>query len=420
MTKIIPLIRRSQCITAAVPLAARQEPVRSLYIHIPFCFHKCHYCDFYSLVDTQDRQSAFVEALVRELSVLSPHAAGSSSGGLATVFIGGGTPTLLAQPLWRRLLAVLHDLFAISAATEFTVECNPETASASLFALLREGGVNRMSIGAQSFDARHLRTLERWHDPENVERALSLAARAGIKRRSLDLIFAIPGQSLDDWQTDLEKALSLCGGVGSTSGGIDHLSCYSLTYEPGTPLTARRDHGEIQPLDEETECRMFEYTGERLLQAGLARYEISNFSVPRSECRHNLNYWRQEQWLAAGPSASAFVAGHRWKNVARLGDWLDGVRASRGYSPITDHEPPDARRLLAERIMTGLRLSEGLDAGAILREARSISAADRLQRASKLMINSGCLLESDGRWRLSPAGLLVADSVATTLMAALD
>ncbi len=420
MTKSIPLIPPPQSLSSAVPLAGAHEPVRSLYIHIPFCFHKCHYCDFYSLVDTQDRQAVFVETLIKELAVLSPHAAGPRAGGLDTIFIGGGTPTLLVEPLWRRLLASLHDLFAIGPDTEFTVECNPETASASLFAVLRAGGVNRLSIGAQSFDHRHLKTLERWHDPENVARALALGAQAGITRRSIDLIFAVPGQSIEEWRHDLEQALSLCGGVGSSSGGVEHLSCYALTYEPNTPLTARRNGGAIVPVDEDTESEMFQFTGERLRDAGLQRYEISNFSLPGAECRHNLAYWRHEQWLAAGPSASAFVGGHRWKNVPRLADWLSGVRSTGGHSPIVDHEPPDSRRLLSERVMTGLRLNEGLDACRVLEDARPLGAASRVRESAGGFIAQGLLLEEDDRWRLSPAGLLMADGVAAAMMACLD
>ncbi|QYU68363.1 coproporphyrinogen III oxidase family protein [Leptolyngbya sp. 15MV] len=207
--------------------------VRSLYIHIPFCFHKCHYCDFYSFVDTQDRQGPMVDRLVRELSAQAPWTRGEV---LETVFVGGGTPSLLRPELWERLLGAMHAVLRFGQQTEFTVECNPETVTPELMAVLRSGGVNRVSIGAQSFEARHLRTLERWHDPENVARAIELARRAGIERQSVDLIYAIPGQTLDDWARDLERTLAL---------GTTHVSCYNLTYEPNTAMAVRLRRGEF-------------------------------------------------------------------------------------------------------------------------------------------------------------------------------
>jgi coproporphyrinogen III oxidase-like Fe-S oxidoreductase len=232
---------------------------------------------------------------------------------------------------------------------EFTVECNPETVTPELMEILVQGGVNRVSMGAQSFNPVHLKTLERWHDPASVPRALSIARDAGISRRSIDLIFGIPGQTLDDWKSDLDAALAL---------GTTHLSCYNLTYEPNTAMTARKNRGEFAAADEDLEVEMYSATLAALRAAGLERYEVSNYARPGDEARHNLAYWHQEQWLAAGPSASAHVAGHRWKNLPRLDDYLSF--SDEGFAAITDHEPPDAQRALAERIMTGLRLARGL------------------------------------------------------------
>lgn len=415
----IPILRQRHRLSAATPLRAAgipapggPAPARSLYIHIPFCFHKCHYCDFYSLVDTRDRQTPFVDRLTRELAALAPWAGDLP---LQTVFVGGGTPSLLRPDLWRRLLGTLASRFDLSAmggrGGEFTVECNPETVTPELMDILVAGGVNRISVGAQSFNPAHLKTLERWHNPENVGRAVDMARAAGIPRQSLDLIFAIPGQTLDDWHADLSRALDL---------GTTHLSCYNLTYEPNTAMTARLKRGEFAAADEDLEVEMYIATLAALRAAGLERYEVSNYARPGDEARHNIAYWRQEPWLAAGPSASGHFAGHRWKNAPRLDDYLGSDDA--GFAPITDHERPDPRRTLAEFIMTGLRLAEGLDSATVLDRAAALhpAAAGRLTDCITQARARGHIAPSPDRWVLTDAGFLLADAIAGDLMAALD
>lgn len=395
---------------AVLSQAGPRATASSLYIHVPFCYHKCHYCDFYSIVDSRDRQDAFVRRLERELTALAPAAEP-----LETVFVGGGTPSLLRPDLWLRLLGHLSRTFDVSKIQsgngEFTVECNPETVTVALMEVLRAGGVNRVSMGAQSFNPAHLKTLERWHDPANVGPALHAARRAGIARTSLDLIFAIPGQTLTDWEADLQAALSW---------SPSHLSCYALTFEQGTAMEARRARGDISPVDEDLEADMFECTGAHLAKAGLHRYEVSNFARAGEECRHNLVYWRQQNWLAAGPSASGHLSGWRWKNSPRLDDYLDGD--DDGFSPVIDVEAPDARRGLTERIMTGLRLAEGLPAEEILAGAHSVSddAGSRLARSAAVSAGRGLLSEEAGRWRLTDRGLLVANTVIIEFISALD
>ena len=391
------------------PLQGRAHP-RSLYLHVPFCYHKCHYCDFYSIVDRQDRQPAFTDRMLRELDALA-RLAPQHPAPLDTIFVGGGTPTLLEPAHWQRLLARLHQRFAIDHDTEVTLECNPETATAELFDILRAGGVNRLSIGAQSFDPRHLKTLERWHDPANVARAIALARAAGIERVSIDLIFAVPGQTEADWRTDLARALDL---------GTEHLSCYALTYEPGTAMTARRDRGQFAPSDADLEAHLYDVTVEVLAAAGLDRYEVSNFARAGAECRHNLAYWRQDDWLAGGPSASGHIAGHRFKLAPRLDDYLSIDDA--GFAPLADHEPPDARRALTERLMTGVRLREGLDEASVGRgaDAASPGGGDRLKALLQRAIDRQWLMRNDiaGQTRITPThqGFLFADALARDLM----
>lgn len=380
----------------------------SLYIHVPFCSHKCHYCDFYSFVDSRGRQGAFASRLEREIRALAP-----SAGEVRTTFVGGGTPSLLEVPLWEGLLSAMHeslDLSPIRAGTgEFTVECNPESVTPELAGVLAAGGVTRISMGAQSFQPGHLKTLERWHDPERVARAVEIVMAAGIRRVSLDLIYGIPGQTLDDLSRDLDRALSL---------PIEHLSCYELTYEPNTAMTKRLERGEFERCPEELEIEMFELVAERTARAGLARYEVSNYARPGAECRHNLAYWRQEQWLAAGPSASAHVAGHRYKNIPRLETYLE--RDDAGFAEIVDHEGPDPVRLIQEKFMTGLRLAEGVDGEGLMRELASIDerAADRLDHEASMQSHLGRLVRGETRWTLTGEGLLLADGIAGGLMVA--
>lgn len=403
----------ADALRAAIRVGAASA--RSLYVHVPFCFHKCHYCDFYSFVDTRDRQPEFVAALERELRALTTD---GSRATLDTLFVGGGTPSLLRVDLWERLGAALHERFDLGAAAEWTVECNPETVTPELARTLRGLGVNRVSMGAQSFDPRHLKTLERWHDPQSVARANAIMADAGVVRRSIDLIYAVPGQTMDDWWQDVETALAL-------DPPLEHLSCYALTYEPNTPMTARMRRGEFVPADDDLEADMYEWLVARLRDAGFERYEVSNFARPGGECRHNLAYWRQQSWLAAGPSASGHLscgasAGWRWKNVPRLTDWMSGVNAD-GWSPVVDVEPPDCARALRERVMLGLRLAEGLDEASLLADAALAGRADDVREAITHERATGtCEAKGgSGRLRLTDRGFLLADGVAGRLMRAL-
>jgi oxygen-independent coproporphyrinogen-3 oxidase len=399
------------------------EPVRSLYIHVPFCFHKCHYCDFYSIVDTQDRQDIFTDRLIQELRALAPYTGGLP---LKTIFVGGGTPSLLRPDLWSRVLQVLAESFDMSdilaargmpgaarPQAEFTVECNPETVTRELMDVLVAGGVTRVSMGAQSFESRHLKTLERWHNPENVARALEIVRTSGVMRQSIDLIFGVPGQTLEEWERDLSTGLSM---------GTEHISCYSLTYEPATAMTARLKRGEFQPIDEDIEVDMHRATWRLVRAAGLERYEVSNFAKPGSECLHNLAYWRQESWLALGPSASGHIrtldcrGGYRWKNAPRLDDYLRKVGPD-GTAVLADHELPDPPRLHRERIMTGLRLAEGMDAEQVLHAAEELVQGDRQRVSAQIesFKKRGFLIDDAGRWKLTDEGILFADGIAAEL-----
>ena len=389
--------------SAASPLGAvlpaGRPRARGLYLHVPFCFHKCHYCDFYSFVDREGRSGDYLARLADDVSWTLSRVEGE----IDTVFIGGGTPTLLTAEELGVLTAQVRR-FPLARDVEWTVEANPETIDLAKARVLAAAGVTRVSIGAQSFDPRHLKTLERWHDPANVARAAGFLREAGIANFNLDLIFGIPGQSLADWRADLARALEI---------GPEHLSCYGLTYEQNTAMTRRLERGEFEPCDDSVEAEMYEATRDTLAAAGFAQYEVSNYARPGRECRHNLVYWRNEPWWAIGPSASGYVAGHRYKVVPRLGDWL--ARAGDGSQPVVDHEAPDERRNASEALMVGLRLAEGI--GAELEQHAVALAPARAAVIAKAIADG--LLERDAataRLRFTQRGMMLANEVLEELV----
>ena len=406
-----------------------------MYLHLPFCFHKCHYCDFFSVVDTAaDRQEAFTDALLAELSAASEQHRLRP----ATVFVGGGTPTYLRPGLWARLLDALRSLGVLDDVVEFTVEANPETVTPELMRQLAQGGVNRVSIGAQSFQRNSLQALERWHDPDNVPRAVEACRDAGIDNVSLDLIFAIPGQTLDMLDDDLSRLVGL---------GASHLSTYGLTYEPNTPLTARLRVGQVTAIDEDTRRQMYAHVIDRLEAEGFEHYEVSNWArrmadggwrmangkgngpdlsdgkpslasdpsaTPHppsamAKCLHNLAYWHNKNWLGLGPSAASHRDGHRWRNAPNLTTYLDTAPDV----ATQDHETLNQDARVGERFMLGLRLSEGLALDWI---DRHVPADHRRRREIDELVELGMLQETATHLRLTRKGLFVADSVVAKLL----
>ena len=387
--------------TAAAPLGSvlpsGKFQARGLYVHVPFCFHKCHYCDFYSFVDREGRTGEYLAQVAADVGWTLDRVEGE----IETVFVGGGTPTLLSADELRAFTAEIRR-FPLARDVEWTVEANPETIDAEKARVLAAAGVNRVSIGAQSFDPKHLKTLERWHDPANVARAAGYLRDAGIANFNLDLIFGIPGQTLAEWRADLARALEI---------GPEHLSCYGLTYEPNTAMTKRLERGEFEPCDDGVEAEMYEVTRDTLAAAGFAQYEVSNYARAGRECRHNLVYWRNEPWWAIGPSASGYIGGHRYKVVPRLGDWL--ARGAEASAPVVDHEAPDEARNTSEALMLGLRLSEGIST-ALERRAVELEPA----RAAVLTgaLADGLLERVGDRLRFTRRGMMLANETLSKLV----
>ena len=379
-------------------MGSSSHGVDAAYVHVPFCFHKCHYCDFYSIVDSSDRQEVFVERLDRELAEVSPRIEGR----LESVFIGGGTPTLLRPELLLRVLQSVARHLPLAENCEWTVEANPETVSPEIAEALVAGGVNRVSIGCQSFTPRLLEALERHHDPDNVAVAVERFRAVGLERISLDLIMGIPGSRFEDWAFDLRTALSF---------GPQHLSCYGLQYEPNTPLGARLLRGHVERVDDALEADMYEHTCSALKADGFEQYEISNWSLPGQACRHNLVYWQGGNWLAFGPSASGHLDGTRWRNVGRLATWLE----PRGSTPVEDLERLDESTRRGEQLMLQLRLNQGMPVAALEALLALEPTTDR-RRALDQGHQDGLLEQVGGRIRLTDRGRLLADSLLCQLV----
>ena len=372
-------------------LVHAREP-RSAYIHVPFCAHRCGYCNFTLIANRADLVDRYLLALERELSGLD------SPRPVETIFIGGGTPTYLSPPALERLLRIVLSWFRPVDGCEFSVEANPDGLDADRVAVLADYGVTRLSLGAQSFHAEKLRTLERKHSPADIEASVALARRR-LKSISLDLIFAAPGETLEVWQSDLRFALHL---------SPDHVSTYGLTYERGATFWGRRLRGELAQLNEEVERAMYAEAIDRLATSGFEHYEASNFARQGHRCRHNEVYWAGLGYFAAGPGAARYVDGRREINHRSTTTWM--ARVLTGESPVAEAEvltPEDRAR---EALVLGLRRIEGVSRREFLRlTGFEIDQLVGPQLARH--VERGLLSDREGQVRLTREGLFVSDAI---------
>ncbi len=374
----------------------------ALYVHIPFCEAKCVYCDFASFAGKKARIPAYLSALEAEL-LAQASAIGART--VRSVFFGGGTPTLLSGAQVAALMSAVRACFPLAADAEITMEGNPGTLRAADVAGYRAAGVNRVSLGAQAAQPRLLAALGRIHRWRDVEAGVALLRAEGFDNINLDLMFGLPGQRDADWRETLDAALALAP---------EHLSCYGLQVEEGTPLAARIAAGEGEPLpDEDAERAMYAEARRAAAQAGLEQYELSNFAKPGRACRQNLTYWRRGDYLGIGSAAHSLVGDVRWGNTPDLDAYLAALRE--GASPAAERGEIDAEEARFEAVMLGLRLTQGVS---LVEFAARYGATAEAVWGAKLeaLIRDGLLERSAGWLRLTDRGMDVQNAVLVELM----
>lgn len=370
-----------------------------IYVHIPFCKSRCTYCGFYSTTFMEQRQR-YVDALCREYDMRCNYITLPPT----TIYIGGGTPSVLTESQLEQLFNTLGNIASqrrISQPVEVTLECNPDDVTESFAALLRRLPVNRVSMGAQTFNDERLRFLHRRHTSQQVALAVDRLRHAGIDNISVDLIYGFPGQTLKEWEADVDKALALY---------VEHLSAYALTYEEGTPLHHLLQQGRVHPIDEEQSRAMYYSLLDRTAAAGFEHYEISNFALPGRRSRHNSGYWNQTPYLGLGAAAHSFDGKSRQWNVSDIMLYMEGVKSGHlNY----EGETLDADTRYNELVMTALRTSDGLSLHLLSPAQRSYC----LHMASRYL-DSGLLThdKEKDRLRLTRDGLFVSDMVIADLM----
>jgi len=376
--------------------------VSALYIHIPFCRSRCRYCAFSTFAGLEFLHHRYLQALMLELEHL---AAGSSfARPLQTVFLGGGTPTILSADRLNALLAHVGDLFGLGSDPEISLEANPGTVDEAKLVALREGGYNRISFGVQSFAPQELAVLGRSHGPQEAIRAVLSARSAGFTNISLDLMYGIPGQTTASWCSSLEQALRLAP---------DHLSIYQLTLEEGTELAARVANGELELPDEEAVVAMDRLNLESCLAEGLEMYEISNFARPGRRCRHNVNYWRNDPYLAAGAGAVSYLEGWRERRLADPGEYC--CRLEQGLPVLVEREKLDPEASFRETVIMGLRMTDGVSRARLVSRF-GLDPGKYYGKVLERLIARGLVELTPSHLRVTPEGRLYSNLILAELV----
>ncbi|HMA66890.1 MAG TPA: radical SAM family heme chaperone HemW [Desulfosalsimonadaceae bacterium] len=369
-----------------------------IYVHVPFCRRKCPYCDFYSITAT-DWIGAWLTALLGEIGMVREF-----SHPVDTVYIGGGTPSLLDGSQVRMLLDAIFGRFSVCRAPEITLEVNPGTVEKETLKRYRDSGVNRLNIGVQSFRDKALGFLGRIHTGRQAAKAIEDAQEAGFDNIGLDLIYALPGQSLSQWQKDLRQALAFSPA---------HLSCYLLTYAAGTEMAEKRSRGEVTPLSESACSELFLYTHDFLFSRGWRHYEIANFASREDLLsRHNSKYWRHAPYIGLGPAAHSYERGRRWWNPSSVARYVE--RVSAGRPPMEEEEALSREQEMIEAVYLGLRRDAGICIPSFDARFQSDFSALFKQVLPGLQ-SSGYLCFRDGRCALTREGMVYADGIARTL-----
>ncbi|MCX7926413.1 MAG: radical SAM family heme chaperone HemW [Fimbriimonadales bacterium] len=369
--------------------------MQGIYIHIPFCHRKCGYCDFNSYAGMDALVEPFVDALHAEIAQ-SPYAGERFD----TVFFGGGTPTYLSGDALAGILEHLARQFAIAPDAEITCEANPGSITPEQLRTMRQAGFNRLSFGVQSFDPDELQRMDRIHTPDEVIQSVEWARAAGFDNLNLDLIFALPKQTLTRWEANLRQAIAL---------QPEHLSLYALMLEPNTRFYHLYQKGKLRLPDDETQVAMFRLAQSLTTEAGYLQYEISNYARPGYECRHNLIYWRNEPYLGFGPGAVSYMEGKRWTNIKHPREYIRRVQT--GEPLELEWERLTGWDSIAETLMLGLRMAQGVDLASL--EARfGLPVREHYAETIDALVRRGWLERLGNTIRLTQEGLLWHSEVA--------
>jgi len=369
-----------------------------IYLHIPFCDTKCIYCDFYSITN-HSKKTEFLSSIKKEIQFYSKQLADRK---FDSIFFGGGTPSLLSYDEFTAIFDELYSNYNISSDTEITIEANPGTLDLNKLGVFKKLPINRISFGVQSFIDSELQFLTRIHSAKQAKESILAAKAAGFDNVNLDMIFALPGQTMDSWKYNLDEAIKL---------DTKHISAYSLIFEKGTMLYSMRDKGQVQNADIELEQEMYEYTMQHLSDAGYRQYEISNYAKPGYECRHNLKYWTLEEYISFGPSASSYIGNKRWTNIKNIGRYIelvDSGKPAHGFIETIDKDTS-----VTEHIMLGLR-SVGVNFEDFRRK-HNIDFESAYTTPIETLITNGYAVKDAHSISLTRKGYAVCDEIVATL-----
>jgi oxygen-independent coproporphyrinogen III oxidase len=369
----------------------------SLYLHIPYCERKCGYCDFNSHPIKGEQPEDYPAAILKEIEWAAKNV--QSKQEVSTIFFGGGTPTSLPAEELANILNGCFRFFNIAANAEITVEANPGTITPGYFEQVKSAGFNRVSVGAQSFIPHELELLERIHGPEAIGRTVEQAKSEGFDNVSVDLMFALPNQTLEDWDYSLKQAIQL---------NPNHISAYNLTFEPKTAFYSYMESGKMTPPDDERQLALFKHTLKTMAEAGYVQYEISNFAKPGKKCRHNINYWNNGNYIGLGAGASGYWNGKRRKNINSPVKYIE--QTLKTGQAVDFEESPDQATSIGETMMLGLRLSDGINLGDF-ENRYGVSLSDQFPKQLNHLKSEDLIEMNDSHIRLSKKGFFLADSV---------
>jgi len=370
-----------------------------IYIHIPFCKRRCTYCDFYTEVAPQFIPN-LIDSIVKELHIRKDYLQNEL---INTIYFGGGTPSILKSEEFNQIFTTIFELFSVNINAEITFEANPDDLSIDYLNSIKNLPFNRISIGIQSFDNKDLKHINRRHTGDEAIKAVKNAQQVGFTNLSIDLIYGLPFQTLESWKEQLDKALNL---------NIQHISSYGLTYEDGTALWKQREKGLVKPVDDDLMNEMYMYLVDATTTKGFEAYEISNFALPNYRSRHNTSYWKQEPYLGIGPSAHSYNLVSRQWNLSSIKEYIKAIESNTSFF---ESEKLTINNRYNDYIMVSLRTAEGID----LTTLEKLFGADLVTfclQNIQPFIDSGKVIYSDGKLRLTPVGIMISNLILIELM----